>query len=67
MVWASQPTTKARIFERFYRASNVVGRISGSGIGLAGVKQIVEQHGGSVALESKEGEGSTFIVRLPLE
>ena len=57
----------ARIFERFYRASNVTERMSGTGIGLVGVRQIVEQHGGSISVESREGEGSTFIVRLPLE
>jgi K+-sensing histidine kinase KdpD len=55
-----------RVFERFYRASNVARRIRGSGIGLAGVRQIVEQHGGTVVLESKEGEGTTVTVRLPL-
>jgi signal transduction histidine kinase len=51
------------IFERFQRAGNV-GRISGSGIGLAVARQIVEQHGGSISAESVEGEGSTFTVRL---
>jgi signal transduction histidine kinase len=55
-----------RIFERFRRGSNVAGRIPGSGLGLAGVKQVVEQHGGSVSVESHEGSGSTFTVRLPL-
>jgi PAS domain S-box-containing protein len=53
------------IFERFRRGSNV-GAIRGSGIGLATVASIVEQHGGSVAVESTEGEGTTFTVRLPL-
>ena len=55
-----------RVFERFYRASNVAGRISGNGIGLAGARQIVEQHGGTIAVDSQEGSGSTFTVRLPL-
>jgi PAS domain S-box-containing protein len=54
------------IFERFRRGTNVTGRIEGTGIGLAGVKQIVEQHGGGVAIDSKEGEGTTVTVRLPL-
>jgi signal transduction histidine kinase len=54
------------IFERFKRGSNVSKNVPGSGIGLAGVKQIVEQHGGSIEVESQEGEGSTFTVRLPL-
>lgn len=55
-----------RVFDRFHRGSNVVGRIEGSGIGLAGVKQIVELHGGNVAVQSREGEGATFTVRIPL-
>lgn len=55
-----------RVFDRFYRGSNVVGRIAGTGIGMAGARQIVEQHGGSIAVESAEGVGSTFTVTLPL-
>ncbi len=54
------------VFERFYRGSNVAGRIAGAGIGLAGAKQIVDQHGGTISVESREGEGTTFTVRLPL-
>ena len=54
------------IFERFHRGANVTGRIAGTGIGLASARQIVEQHGGTVAVESELGAGSTFIVRLPL-
>ena len=55
-----------RVFDRFYRGSNVPSDMRGSGIGLHGVRQIVEQHGGTVAVESRPGEGSTFTVRLPL-
>jgi PAS domain S-box-containing protein len=54
------------LFERFRRGGNVVGRITGSGVGLAGAKQIIEQHGGTIRVTSVEGEGSTFTVRLPL-
>jgi signal transduction histidine kinase len=54
------------IFERYYRAGNVRGRIAGTGIGLASVRQIVEQHGGEVAVASREGHGTTVTVRLPL-
>ena len=54
------------IFEPFYRASNVPDSIAGTGIGLASVVQIVEQHGGTITVESTEGAGTTFIVRLPL-
>jgi signal transduction histidine kinase len=55
-----------RVFDRFHRGANVAGRIQGAGVGLAGVKQIVEQHGGSVSIESEEGRGTTVTLRLPL-
>ena len=54
------------IFERFHRGANVVGRIPGTGIGLAGTRQIVDAHGGRIAIESAEGEGTTVSVHLPL-
>jgi PAS domain S-box-containing protein len=59
---ADQP----HIFERFRRGANVVGRIAGTGIGLAGASQLVQQHGGRLEVSSQEGRGSTFTVRLPL-
>ena len=55
------------VFETFRRAGNVAGRIPGSGIGLAGVQQIVELHQGSINVESQVGLGTTFTVRLPLD
>lgn len=55
------------IFERFYRTDKSRARSSGGlGIGLAITKAAVEAHGGSVSAESREGKGSTFIIRLPL-
>lgn len=54
------------LFERFHRGTNVAGRTRGSGIGLAGASHIVTQHGGTIGVESAEGRGSTFTVRLPL-
>jgi signal transduction histidine kinase len=54
------------VFDRFYRASNVASHIAGSGIGLSGVRQIVEQHGGSVKVQSEEGSGTSVTILLPL-
>jgi signal transduction histidine kinase len=56
----------ARVFDRFYRGRNVVGKVHGTGIGLAGVRQIMEQHGGQVTVASTEGSGTTVSVRFPL-
>jgi signal transduction histidine kinase len=54
------------LFERFFRAhTNQYSTIFGMGIGLYVVKEIIGLHGGSIEVESREGEGSTFIVRLP--
>ena len=54
------------IFEPFRRAKNTTGRIEGTGIGLFSVRHIVEQHGGSISVESEEFAGTTFTVKLPL-
>ena len=56
---------QARIFEKFFRARNVIANKAGSGLGLAIVKTIVENHQGRIWVESKLGEGSTFFVVLP--
>jgi signal transduction histidine kinase len=55
------------IFERFRRGANVEKRIPGTGIGLAGARQIVELHGGTIGAESRVGEGTTVTLRLPLD
>jgi signal transduction histidine kinase len=57
----------ANLFKRFYRAKNVEDQhISGMGIGLCVVKEIITMHGGTVEVESTEGQGSCFTVSLPL-
>ncbi|HEX6289159.1 MAG TPA: response regulator [Herpetosiphonaceae bacterium] len=57
---------QARLFERFYRAPNTKGKISGMGLGLYITREIIQRHGGYMWLESEEGHGSTFGVALPL-
>jgi signal transduction histidine kinase len=53
------------VFEPFRRGSNVTGTL-GTGIGLAGAKQAIVAHGGAIAVRSTVGQGSTFVVRLPI-
>jgi PAS domain S-box-containing protein len=56
----------SRVFDRFSRASNARKmRISGTGFGLFLAKQLVQLHGGTIAVDSEEGRGSTFTVVLP--
>ena len=58
---------QSRVFERFYRVDRARTRdTGGTGLGLAIVKHITELHGGTVAVESELGQGSTFSVRLPV-
>ena len=54
-----------RVFERFQRGSNVPENLSGSGVGLSYVREIVERHGGTIRVESEVGKGTTFTIRLP--
>jgi len=55
-----------RMFERFHRVENVVGRsYEGTGIGLSLIKELVQLHGGTIDVKSKEGKGSIFIVKIP--
>ena len=54
------------IFRPFQRASNVTNRIQGTGVGLASVAQVIEQHQGTITVMSEEGRGSSFTLYLPL-
>ena len=55
-----------RIFERFHRVQGANARSAeGTGIGLALVQELVKLHGGSIQVESKEGEGTAFVVSIP--
>jgi two-component system OmpR family sensor kinase len=56
---------KVRIFERYYRGSNTAG-IGGTGVGLHLVKLMVDLHQGAIEVDSVEGKGSRFTVRLPV-
>jgi len=57
----------SRLFNEFFRASNARrSKIQGTGVGLAGVKALVERFGGEMELQSQENKGTVFIVRLPL-
>ena len=56
-----EQTTRERIFEPFFSTKK-----RGTGLGLAIVKQIVEQHDGEISVESKPGQGTRFIIDLPL-
>lgn len=55
---------QAKIFERFYQTDS---KHMGSGIGLSLVQRLVDLHHGRIELESREGEGSTFSIYLPME
>ncbi len=60
------PDDRAHVFDRFYQTGESDSKLQpGTGIGLALVKELVELHGGTIALESALGRGATFVVRLP--
>jgi signal transduction histidine kinase/DNA-binding response OmpR family regulator len=55
-----------KIFNRFYQVSSIDGQQGGSGIGLAFAKNIVELHNGTISVNSKPGEGTTFTISMPI-
>lgn len=58
---------QGRIFEKYYRGpSGDLHEVKGYGLGLHYVKRIIRMHGGKIGVESREGEGSSFTVTLPL-
>lgn len=58
---------QARVFERFYRVSKGnIHDVKGFGLGLSYVRDIVERHGGNITLQSKERQGSTFSLLIPI-
>ena len=59
-------TDLERVFERFYRVDRARSRdTGGTGLGLAIVRHVVQNHDGEISVSSREGDGSTFTLRLP--
>lgn len=58
-------TERERLFERFFRAGNAKGKVSGMGLGLYIAREIIQRHGGTMWVESEEGQGSLFGITLP--
>lgn len=62
------PEETERIFDDFYRAGHVrTAAVPGTGLGLSISRQLIEAHGGTIAVDSEPGTGTTFTVRLPLD
>jgi two-component system OmpR family sensor kinase len=60
------PETQRRIFERFVRGENAMGKVEGCGLGLTIAQWIVQAHGGSITLQPEPGGKTAVLVRLPL-
>jgi two-component system phosphate regulon sensor histidine kinase PhoR len=59
---------RERVFERFYKVDRARqrGEVGGTGLGLAIARHVIEQHGGRIWVDSREGVGSTFSFALPI-
>jgi NtrC-family two-component system sensor histidine kinase KinB len=60
------PAEQSRLFQKFQRLDTTRGRWIGSGLGLSFCKLAVEEHGGRIWVESEVGQGSTFVMELPV-
>ena len=60
------PQNLGRLFEPGFSTASELSELSGRGVGLDVVKSMIEQHGGSVKIQSEPGKGSTFLITLPL-
>ncbi len=56
---------QSRVFERFYHSPKARQHITGTGMGLAIVREILHAHGGEIRLQSSPGQGSKFSISLP--
>jgi signal transduction histidine kinase len=56
---------QSKIFTKFFRGDAAASGITGTGLGLAVSRDIVESHGGRIGFTSAEGKGTTFFVELP--
>jgi signal transduction histidine kinase len=61
------PEELEQLFQRFYRTSRAAAQqVPGTGLGLAISRAIAEAHGGTIAVTSRVGQGTTFTLELPL-
>jgi signal transduction histidine kinase len=62
-----RPEDAERIFEKFFRSPEATRSVGGTGLGLAVAREIVVSHGGVLEVDSIPGQGSTFVVKVPLQ